>query len=54
MIAILRQLEVVHGVKPNQDQQKAEATLEQIRDNEEQWLQQTVREEEQEAGLSRD
>jgi len=51
MVAILRQLEEIHHISPNAAQRTAEAQLESIKANEEIWLEKTVKQEEEEAGL---
>lgn len=51
ILAILRQLEQVHGVQPSAAQEAAETQLESVRESEEEWLAITVRHEETKAGL---
>jgi uncharacterized membrane protein len=52
ILAILRQLERVHGVSPSQEQVAAEETLKRVRDYEERMVKRWVRLEEKEAGLA--
>ena len=54
MLAILRQLEAIHGVKPDRSQREAEARLAEVVKREQKVMQQTIKEEEQEAGLGPD
>src|SRR5581483_2521360 len=49
MLAILRQLETIHGIEPNAAQRKAEAHLQEVQSTEDQWLEEAVRQEETEA-----
>jgi uncharacterized membrane protein len=51
MLAILRQLEDIHHIAPDKQQQEAEVRLAKIRANEEDWLRAAVLEEEKAMGL---
>ncbi len=54
MLAILRQLEDIHGIAPNPQQRLAEEHLAETRRTEESWLENTVRLEEEKLGLRQD
>jgi uncharacterized membrane protein len=52
MLAILRQLEAIHGIQPNEAQRLAESRLRSVQEDEASMLQETIREAETQAGLT--